>query len=131
MSRRFNLFGSVVVLILVVACTSTVGIPPDGQLSRAEKESIALELVESVSGTYDCDVSFDSFVDGLDPDAGGFSVFVRLSGKKCDDALQGLRDRGEAVGLVFGERVVVDPQASESLLHNQDLIHEINPQPDE
>jgi hypothetical protein len=120
--------GMAAVSALLIGSITAVATPPDDELSRTEAEQVATELIDTVSESYDCAISFDSMHDDFDLDSVQYSVVVRLDGKECSAALQELRSQGRVFRLSFGKMRTVDLEADDVPPRNLDLIHEVNPQ---
>lgn len=125
--RAFPLLVMRTFAVLLIGSVVSVAAPPDDELSRFETEQAVTDLIDAVSESYDCAVSFASMHNDFERDAVRYSVFVRLNGKECSAALQELRSQGRVFRLSFGEMRTVDLEADDDSPRNLDLIHEVNP----
>ena len=128
MKRRVSISQLAAISVLLVGSMATSATPPKDLHSRTEAEQVAKELINAMSESYDCAVSFDSIKSDLETDAVQYSVLVGLAGKECQPALQLLRAQGQAYNLRFGGIRDDDPGIAQSRRPNLDLIHEINPE---
>lgn len=64
------------------------------------------ELVDSVEADFDCTLSLEYLIVGVEPYFSQFTVVVRPAGRKCKAALRALHLRGTAFPVKF---IALDP----------------------